>query len=52
MEASNPASAPAAFGAAAQRVLTRRIANSPPARGEKRWLAGWKNRCAAYGEGF
>ena len=37
------------FGAAAARCLDRRIANSDPARGEKRWQAGWRNRCYAYG---
>lgn len=42
------AEAPAEFAAAARRVLERRVSNSPPARGEKRWLAGWANRCAAY----
>jgi hypothetical protein len=36
------------FAAAAKRVLSRRIANSPPARGEKRWEQGWHNRCATY----
>lgn len=36
------------FAAAAKRVLSRRIANSPPARGEKRWEEGWHNRCATY----
>jgi hypothetical protein len=45
-----PAGAPAAaeFSASAKRVLSRRIANSPPARGEKRWEEGWHNRCATY----
>ena len=45
-----PAGAPAAaeFAASAKRVLTRRIANSPLARGEQRWLQGWHNRCATY----
>ncbi|MFT3991025.1 MAG: hypothetical protein QM680_06400 [Luteolibacter sp.] len=45
-----PAGAPAAaeFAAAAKRVLSRRVANSPPARGEKRWLEGWHNRCNTY----
>lgn len=45
-----PAGAAAAteFAAAAKRVLSRRIANSPPARGEKRWEEGWHNRCATY----
>ena len=36
------------FSRAAVSVLKRRIANSPPARGEQRWLAGWENRCATY----
>jgi hypothetical protein len=36
------------FAEAAKRVLARRVANSPPARGENRWLAGWHNRCEAY----
>lgn len=46
-----PAGAPAAseFAASAKRILSRRIANSPPARGEKRWEEGWHNRCATYG---
>ena len=45
-----PSGAPAAaeFAASAKRVLARRIANSPPARGEKRWLEGWNNRCNTY----
>ena len=45
-----PAGAPAAteFAASAKRMLSRRIANSPPARGEKRWEEGWHNRCATY----
>lgn len=36
------------FAASAKRILSRRIANSPPARGEKRWEEGWHNRCATY----
>lgn len=46
-----PPGGPAAmeFADSAKRVLSRRIANSPPARGEKRWEAGWHNRCATYG---
>ncbi|NJM38699.1 MAG: hypothetical protein HC845_12995 [Akkermansiaceae bacterium] len=36
------------FSAAAKRVLSRRIQNAPAARGEKRWEAGWHNRCATY----
>jgi hypothetical protein len=37
------------FAASAKRVLSRRIANSPPERGEKRWEEGWHNRCSTYG---
>ena len=37
------------FGESAKRVLSRRIANSPPERGEKRWEPGWHNRCDTYG---
>lgn len=36
------------FAAAAQIVLARRVRNSPPERGERRWLEGWRNRCAGY----
>ena len=36
------------FAAAAKRCLDRRVRNSPPARGEKRWTAGWHNRCNTY----
>jgi hypothetical protein len=42
------AAAATEFAASAKRVLTRRVANSPPARGEKRWLEGWHNRCGTY----
>jgi len=42
------AAAATEFAAAAKRVLSRRIANSPPERGEKRWEEGWHNRCATY----
>jgi hypothetical protein len=44
----NAAAAPAAFGETAKAILARRVANSPAARGEKRWLAGWSNRCDSY----
>ena len=37
-----------AFAAAASRVLTLRTQNAPPARNEKKWLPGWKNRLATY----
>ena len=40
--------ATAEFSRAAATVLTRRVANSPSSRGEKRWLAGWLNRCKTY----
>ena len=36
------------FAEAAKRVLSRRVANAPPERIEKRWLAGWHNRCDGY----
>lgn len=39
---------PAAFAASAKAVLTRRVKNAPPARGEQRWLPGWHNRCDRY----
>jgi hypothetical protein len=44
------AGAPAEFARAAAAVLERRVANSPPARNEARWLPGWKKRVAAYAE--
>ena len=37
------------FGESAATVLTRRVQNSPPDRGEQRWLAGWKSRVRGYG---
>lgn len=36
------------FAAGAQRVLLRRVQNSPPQRGESRWIPGWKNRVSTY----
>ncbi|HSI63130.1 MAG TPA: hypothetical protein VLE43_08420 [Candidatus Saccharimonadia bacterium] len=48
MRPEDAASAPGAFAASSQQVLARRVANSPAERGEKRWLPGWSNRCAAY----
>jgi hypothetical protein len=47
----NVLSGPAAateFAASAKRALSRRIANSPPERGEARWREGWHNRCDTY----
>lgn len=40
------------YSEAAKRVLQRRIKNSPPARGESRWNAGWMNRCESYKHGI
>lgn len=36
------------FAQSADKTLTRRVELSPPGRGEKRWLPGWRNRCASY----
>jgi len=36
------------FSASAKRILSRRIQNSPPQRGEARWEEGWHNRCDTY----
>ena len=44
--------AAAEFSSAAKRTLDRRISNSPPARGESRWRAGWHNRCNGYAQPF
>lgn len=41
--------AAAEFGRSAAAVLERRVKNSPPARNESQWLAGWKNRVRGYG---
>jgi hypothetical protein len=38
------------FSRAADKVLTRRVANAPVARNEKRWLPGWRNRVRTYVE--
>lgn len=50
---SDPSSPPGAqatrdFARSAAEVLARRVSLSPPARGETRWLAGWKNRVRTY----
>jgi hypothetical protein len=39
---------PGHFADAAARVLRQRIANSPPERGERRWMRGWMNRTDTY----
>ena len=38
----------AEFAASADRVLTRRVQNSPPERNEARWLPGWRQRLRTY----
>ncbi len=40
--------ATAEFSRAAAAVMRRRVANSPVARNEQKWLPGWLNRCATY----
>lgn len=37
-----------AFAESASRMLSRRIKNSPPARGEERWRKGWNIRLETY----
>lgn len=37
-----------AFANSAEQVLSDRIANAPPERGEERWRAGWNKRIATY----
>ncbi|MEO5721966.1 MAG: hypothetical protein ABIR71_10905 [Chthoniobacterales bacterium] len=39
-----------AFSASAREVLTERVKNSPPARKESRWLAGWLQRVKTYAQ--
>lgn len=48
MKGTGRSGAVAEFADSAAEVLTRRVRNSPPARGEKRWLVGWKNRVRRY----
>jgi len=36
------------FAKCAKKVLQERVKNSPPERGEKRWLKGWFNRIDTY----
>ena len=38
------------FSLAADKVLSRRVANAPIERNEKRWLPGWRNRTRTYAE--
>ncbi|MDQ6960459.1 MAG: hypothetical protein Q9M27_05460 [Mariprofundaceae bacterium] len=37
-----------AFAVTADRLLTRRVARSPPERHESRWLPGWRKRLMSY----
>ena len=39
------------FTRAADKVLTQRVQNAPPDRGERRWLPGWRSRVRSYAEG-
>ncbi|PQJ30216.1 hypothetical protein [Rubritalea profundi] len=41
-----------AFADSAKLTLNQRIKNSPAERGEKRWKAGWHNRCETYARAF
>ena len=47
-EVSSGPAAASEFAASAKRMLSRRISNSPPERGEARWREGWHNRCDTY----
>ena len=44
-DTSNPQ---AEFIKCAKEILTKRVKNAPPSRGEKRWLTGWFNRLNTY----
>ena len=37
-----------AFSQSAEKVMRRRVRNSPPERGEERWLTGWMRRIHSY----
>jgi hypothetical protein len=39
------------FAESARRVLSERVKNSPPSRGESRWLQGWLSRVNSYTQG-
>ena len=43
-----PASSIQAFVESARQLLIQRVDNSPPARNEQQWLAGWLNRLNTY----
>jgi hypothetical protein len=46
MKSSGPALP--AFARSADAMLTLRVKNSPPERGEAKWLPGWRNRLKTY----
>ena len=48
LTAMGPGPALIEFSRAADAVLTRRVENSPPERGEQRWLSGWRTRVRSY----
>jgi hypothetical protein len=50
LEEMGKGSASLEFSRAADKVLTRRVANAPVERNEKRWLPGWRNRTRTYAE--
>jgi hypothetical protein len=50
MHGSDPQSALDEFAASAKTMLRRRVANSPPERGEARWLPGWLARVNGYAQ--
>lgn len=47
----NESDAVVEFSRAAMSILRRRVANSPPARHESKWLPGWLNRVSGYSRG-
>ena len=51
-EVSGGSAAATEFSNASIRMLERRVSNSPPDRGEKRWMPGWRNRCLTYARGL
>ena len=48
MQAGDGLKAVHAFAESADRMLTRRVELSPPARDEQRWLPGWRKRLRTY----
>jgi len=50
LEGMGPGPALPAFASSADRVLTLRVANSPPERHEAKWLPGWRNRLKTYAD--